>query len=118
MIRRAPSFESTSSNSGSLEKDMDSTFSAQSFNWENISRFSLSLQTPPIIDDIFEKNLVTQTFSAKMTQKAVAWLLTVAWTKDYCLQTSWTALMLFYGYKSKKVIQKSQLESLCTNLSI
>ena len=68
--------------------------------------------------DIFEKTPVSQTFSAKITQKAVAWLLTVAWTKDYCPQTSWTALMLFYGYKANKIIQKSQLESLCTTLSI
>lgn len=73
-----------------------------------------SLETPYFLMKIYHGNEPHATISPKMTRKAVNWLLSIAWSKDYSLETGWTALMLFYGYKAQREVKKQQLEMLRT----
>ena len=77
-----------------------------------------SLETSPSIKAIFQETSQTPSISPKVTKKAVNWLLAIAWSKDYSLETGWTALMLFYGYRAQKTINKQTLEPLRINVVI
>ena len=61
---------------------------------------------------LFEAKVEQSEISAKMTSKAVSWLVGTCWTNDLDNETLWLSILLFYCYKANRVIHKGRLELL------
>lgn len=48
--------------------------------------------------------------SQKTHQKAVSWLITICWIKNLSQDCLWQTLLLYYSYRAKRNVSKSQLQ--------
>ena len=71
-----------------------------------------NIDIPPQVASLFHHSNYSYSVSEKTIKKATIWLLKLAWSKNYCFQSSWTAMALFYGYVGNRTILKESLEAI------
>lgn len=48
--------------------------------------------------------------SQKVHQRAVSWMITICWSKNFSQECLWTTLQLYYCYRAKCKLTKEELE--------
>jgi hypothetical protein len=77
---------------------------------DRISTFELDFENSNCLTNTrFQPEIVQPEITAKLHKKAVHVLFSLCWDKDIAQDTLWTALMIFYAFKAKRIIKKIDL---------
>lgn len=70
----------------------------------------MSPLTPFLADNLrlslFEGNSESIEISPKLNQRAVSWMITLCWSKNFNQECLWSTLLLYYSYKCRRNIKK------------
>ena len=64
----------------------------------------------PLRLDLFENGKEVAALSQRVVQRAVSWLMTLCWSKNFDQEALWSALNIFHAYRVRYEVHKEDLE--------
>ncbi len=60
----------------------------------------------------FQPEIIQPEINSKLHKRAIHVLLNICWDRDVDQDCLWTALIIFYAYKAKRIIKKDELSKI------